>query len=174
MHRTHRFPTDGPLHLHLRSGRGTVQVIAEELTEATVDIVGRDSGQVRVGLSSDGRVLDVDVARLRRLGSPPRLDITVRIPSGSTVDLSTASASLITRGPLAKADVKTASGEVSIEQVDGDCHADAASGDIALGTVGGAVDCAARRATSGSPRSAGAARRSRHRAPSTSVGPATW
>jgi DUF4097 and DUF4098 domain-containing protein YvlB len=135
----HRFPTDHPLHLHLRSGRGTVQVVAEDLTEAAVDISGRDSNQVRVGLSNDGRVLAVEVPRHRWLSSPPRLDITVRIPSGSTVELGTASASITTRGPLAKADVKTASGEVSIEQVDGDCHADAASGDLALGTIGGAV-----------------------------------
>ena len=92
---------------------------------------GRDSDQVRVSASDDGRVLAVEVPRHRRLGSPPRLDITVRIPSGSTVDLGTASASITTRGLLAKADVKTASGEVSIEQVDGDCHADAASGDVA-------------------------------------------
>jgi len=136
---TYRFPVDAPFHLHLRSGRGTVHVVAEELTEATVDIAGRDSNQVRVGLSGDGRVLTVDVSRYRRLGSPPRLDITVRIPSGSTVELGTASASVTTRGALAKADVKTASGEVSVEQVDGDCHADAASGDIALGTIGGAA-----------------------------------
>lgn len=136
---THRFPTDGPLHLHLRSGRGSVQVIAEDLTEATVDVAGRDSAQARIGISGDGRVLTVEVPRHRRLGNPPKLDITVRIPTGSTVDLGTASASITARGPLAKADAKSASGEISIEQVDGDCQADAASGDIAVGTVGGAV-----------------------------------
>ena len=40
---------------------------------------------------------------------------------------------------LATADAKSASGAVSIEQVEGDCRADSASGDIELGTIGGAV-----------------------------------
>ena len=138
---THRFPTDGPVHLHLRCARGTVQVVAEDIGETVVDITSRhENVPVRVSASGDGRRVDVDVPRHRRLGSSPRVDIIVRIPTSSTVDLGTASASLATRGVLAKADARSASGEISIEQVEGDCRAHAASGDIALGTVGGAVD----------------------------------
>jgi DUF4097 and DUF4098 domain-containing protein YvlB len=134
---THRFPTDGPVHLHLRSGRGSVQVVAGETPETVVEITSRhDSPQASVTASDDGRRVTVDV-RHRRLGNTPRLDIMVRIPTGSTVDLGTASASVAARGVLARADAKTASGHLSIEQVEGACSAHSASGDIELGTIGG-------------------------------------
>ena len=138
MTETHRFPVDGPIHLDLRSARGTVEVVAGDAPDATVEVDGRDATLARVGLSGDGRVLTVDVPR-RRLGNPPRLDIRVLLPTGSTADLGTASASIVTQGSLAEVEVHSASGTVSIEQVDGDCHADAASGDISLGTIGGAA-----------------------------------
>ena len=136
---THHFPTDGPIHLYVRNGRGTVEVVAEDITETTVDVVGRDRALARVSASDDGRRVSIDVPRHRRLGNAPRLEITVHVPTGSTADLGTASASIATRGRLARADAKSASGPISIEQVEGDCHAHAASGDISLGTIEGAA-----------------------------------
>jgi DUF4097 and DUF4098 domain-containing protein YvlB len=136
---THRFPTDGPVHLHLRSGRGSVQVLAGDTAETVVEVTSRhDAPQARVSASDDGRRVTVDV-RHRRLGNTPRLEIVVRIPTASTVDLGTASASITTRGVLARVDAKTASGLLSIEQVDGACSAHSASGQVELGTVGGTV-----------------------------------
>jgi DUF4097 and DUF4098 domain-containing protein YvlB len=136
-----RFPTDGPVHLRLRSGRGTVAVTADDVPETLVNVSGRhDVGIVRVSASDDGRQVWVEVPRHRRFGNPPRLDITVRLPIGSSVDLGTASASISTRGSLARADAKTASGLLSIEQVEGDCHAHSASGDVELGTIGGTAE----------------------------------
>jgi DUF4097 and DUF4098 domain-containing protein YvlB len=41
---------------------------------------------------------------------------------------------------LAHAEAKTASGALTIEQVEGDCRGQTASGDIRLGTIGGTVD----------------------------------
>jgi DUF4097 and DUF4098 domain-containing protein YvlB len=136
-----RFPTDGPVHLHLRTNRGTVEVIADDVSETLVDVSGRhDVGVVRVSASDDGRHVSVEVPRTWRPGGHPRFDITVRLPAHSTVDLGAASASITTRGVLAHADAKSASGNVWIEQVEGDCRAHAASGDIALGAIAGTVD----------------------------------
>jgi DUF4097 and DUF4098 domain-containing protein YvlB len=116
-----------------------VQVIAGDTTETVVEVTSRhDAPQARVSATDDGRRVTVDV-RHRRLGNTPRLDIVVRIPTGSTVDLGTASASLTTSGVLASARAKTASGELSIEQVEGDAEVRSASGDIQLGTIGGGV-----------------------------------
>jgi DUF4097 and DUF4098 domain-containing protein YvlB len=135
-----RFPTDGPVHLHLRSNRGTVEVVADDVSETLVNVSGRhDVGVVRVSASDDGRQVSVEVPRTWRPGGHPRIDITVRLPTQSTVDLGTASASISTRGALAQAEAKSASGSVSIEQVDGDCRAQSASGNVELGTIGGAV-----------------------------------
>ncbi len=138
---THRFPTDGPVHLHLRSGRGTVEVIAEEVTETTVDVDGRDDApRSASSASDDGRraspsTCPVSAAPAARRASTSPSASPPAPPSTSPPHRRASPPAAL----LAKADAKTASGEVSIEQVDGDCHAQSASGDIALGTIGGAV-----------------------------------
>ena len=138
---SYRFPTDGPVHLYLRSNRGTVEVIADDVPETLVNVSGRhDVGLVRVSASDDGRKVTVEVPRSWRPGGMPRFDITVRLPLRSAVDLGAASASITTKGVLASAEAKTASGALSIEQVEGDCHAHSASGDVDLGTIGGSVN----------------------------------
>ncbi len=138
--KTHRFPTPEPIRLRLRSGRGTVEVVAGAVTETVVTVSGRHDGdQAHVEASSDGRTITVDVPRHRRLGNAPRLDIVVHLPEGSYLDLGTASASIVARGTVATAEVKAASGAVTIEQVTGDVDGRTASGDIRLGTVGGSV-----------------------------------
>jgi len=134
---THHFPTDGPIHLHARNGRGSVKVIAGDVTETEVEVSGRDISSARVTASEDGRRVSIDVARFLRIGNPPHIDFTVRVPTGSSVDIVTASATTTTSGVLGQAEVRTASGAVSIEQVDGSCKADSASGSVAIGTVGG-------------------------------------
>jgi DUF4097 and DUF4098 domain-containing protein YvlB len=137
---THRFATAGPITLHLRSARGTVQVVASDLSETVVEVVGRhDDPHTRVEASDDGRSVTVAVTRHRRLGNPPRLDITVRLPAGSTADLATASADITTTGPLDRVHVRTASGSIWVEQAGGDAEARSASGDIRLGRIGGAA-----------------------------------
>jgi len=135
---TFHFPTEGPVHLRVRNNRGTVEVIADDVSETLVTVSGRhDVSVVRVSASDDGREVAVEVPRSWRPGGHPRFDITVRLPLRSSVDLGTASASVNTRGVLAAADAKTASGALSIEQVEGDCRAGSASGGIELGTIGG-------------------------------------
>jgi len=135
------FPTDGPVHLRVRNSRGTIEVTADDIPETLVNVSGHhDVGRVRVSASDDGRQVVVEVPRTWRPGGPPRFDITVRVPVGATADLGTASASIATRGVLASVEAKTASGAVSIEQVDGDCRAHSASGRVDLGSIAGAVD----------------------------------
>jgi DUF4097 and DUF4098 domain-containing protein YvlB len=137
---THRFPAPGPIGLRVRNARGTVLVTADDTSETVVDVSGRhDVGNVRVSASEDGRQVSVEVPRTWRPGGPPRFDITVRVPAGSSVDLGAASASIATRGVLTAAEAKSASGTISIEQVEGDCRAHSASGDVELGTIGGTV-----------------------------------
>ena len=137
---THRFATDGPIGLRVRNGRGSVLVTAADTTETLVEVSGRhDVASVRVAATDDGRQVSVEVPRTWRPGGPPRFDITVSVPIGSSVDLGAASATITTRGVLATVDAKSASGTISIEQADGDCRAHSASGDVELGTIGGAV-----------------------------------
>ena len=138
---SYRFPADGPVHLRVRSNRGTIEVTADDVPETLVNVSGRhDVGTVRVSASDDGREVTVEVPRTWRPGGTPRFDITVRLPLRSAVDLAAASASIATRGVLSEVRAKTASGPVSIEQAEGRCDAHSASGPVELGTIGGAVD----------------------------------
>jgi DUF4097 and DUF4098 domain-containing protein YvlB len=102
---------------------------AEELVEqATVDC--RHAG---------GRdVVVVKIPRLHGMRFVRRNGVTVRIalPRGSDVEVVTASANVELNGSLGAVSVKTASGEVTADDVD-DLRAKTASGDIEVGTVGG-------------------------------------
>ena len=137
---SYTFPAEGPVQLLVRTARGTVEVTVDDIPETLVNISGRhDVGGVHVSASDDGRTVRVEVPKTWRPGGPPRYDITVRLPAGSAADLGAASASITTKGVLAEVAAKSASGNMSIEQVEDDCQAHSASGDIQLGTVGGRV-----------------------------------
>lgn len=137
---THRFDTPDPIHLRLRSRRGSVEVVASAGDQTVVEIAGRHEGpQARVEASGDQRTVTIEVPRHGRRGHSPRLDITVQVPKGSSIEVSTASASISTRGVLGGAEVRTASGSISVEQATGDVDVRSASGDVRLGTVGGSV-----------------------------------
>jgi DUF4097 and DUF4098 domain-containing protein YvlB len=138
---SYRYPAEGPVHLRVRNGRGTVEVTADDIPETLVNVSGRhDVGMVRVSAADDGRQVTVEVPRSWRVGGPPRFDITVRVPLRSSVDLGAASASISTRGVLTDVEAKTASGSMSIEQAEGDCRAHTASGRVDLGAIGGTVE----------------------------------
>lgn len=137
---THRFPAPEPIHLLVKARRGTVEIVAGDGPETIVEVTSRhDEPRVIVEASDDHRRVSVEVPRgyRRHGGHHHRLEIIVRLPAGSTIDVSTASASVTTRGVLASAELSTASGAVAIEQVTGDVSAQSASGAIRLGTVGG-------------------------------------
>jgi len=137
---THRFPTPEPIHLQVKARRGTVEVHAGDGPETVVEITGRhDTPHANVEASDDHRRVSVDVPRQfrRHGGHAHRLEIVVRLPAGSTIDVTAASASVTTSGVLARADVSTASGAIAIEQATGDVDAQSASGRIGVGTVGG-------------------------------------
>lgn len=139
---THRFPTPEPIHLHVKARRGSVEIIAGDAPETVVEVTGRhDAPHANVEASADHRRVTIDVPRqLRRHGGHShRLEIVVRVPAGSTIEVSTASASVTTRGVLASAEVSTASGAIAVEQVSGDVEGKSASGHIGVGTVGGAT-----------------------------------
>ena len=161
--RAHRFPTDGPVHLHLRSSRGTVEVIADDVPETARRRrpAATTSASCACRRSDDGRQVTVEVPRSWRPGGPPRFDITVRLPQRLHGRPRPPHRRASPRaGVLAKAEAKTASGAVSIEQVEGDCHADVRQRRHRSSARSAAPSTSrARRATCASRGSAAAARR---------------
>ena len=80
---THRFPTDGPVHLHLRSGRGTVEVHRRRRDRDARRRVRppRRRQSCACRRPTTAAQVTVEVPRTWRLGSTPRFDITVRLPT---------------------------------------------------------------------------------------------
>jgi DUF4097 and DUF4098 domain-containing protein YvlB len=130
-----RFATPQPIRLHLRNAAGSVEIVAGDGAETTVDITsGRGDPPVRVELSADARILTVEPENGRYRH---RIDIKVGLPAGSEVHVETASAGVVVRGAVARLDVSTASGSIDADQVDGRAELGSASGSAQVGTVAG-------------------------------------
>ncbi len=141
---THRFSTAKPLDVSVRNQAGTVEITAADVAETTVEIVPNDAKgaelaeRTRVQLSEDAGRLRIDVPD-RRMLRQPALEIIVTLPTGSSLDVQTATADVQTRGVLDSATVTTASGDVSLAHVRERLEVTTASGDIHVGHGDGPV-----------------------------------
>jgi len=141
---THRFETPNPLDVSVRNQAGSVEITAAEVPETSVETVQNDSRgaelaeRTRVQLSEDAGRLRIDVPD-RRMLRQPSLEIIVTVPTGSSVDVETATADVQTRGVLDSATVTTASADVSLSHVSGRLEVTSASGDIHVGRGEGPV-----------------------------------
>jgi DUF4097 and DUF4098 domain-containing protein YvlB len=140
------FPTRGKVHVFVENGVGLVAV------------TGGDGDGTRVSLEAntpdgaefvEGAVVEchsrgerdhviVKIPRLHGMKFVRRNSVTVRIeaPAGSDVTATTASAHVELNGSIGAAHVKTASGDITADDVE-DLKVKTASGDIEVGTVEG-------------------------------------
>ena len=131
---THRFPTPTPIDLYVENAAGSVDVFADAQAETTVDIAGRIPEEVVVELT--GQRLTIRPRRRHRLRHQ-RLDITVHLPAGSTVEAVTAAAGVTVRGTIASLEATAASASVSVDDVTGAVSVGSASGSLRAGAIGG-------------------------------------
>jgi DUF4097 and DUF4098 domain-containing protein YvlB len=141
---TGSFPAHGPIEADIHNDAGSVQVTAADTTEITYRISpagGRDSEEAaaKTTVEFDRNRLVIQTPRWR-FGRSYELDITVTLPTGSSVEVGTASAEASCRGTYDKLTVDTASGSVDAEQVTGDAWLKTASGSVRVDTVGGRAD----------------------------------
>jgi DUF4097 and DUF4098 domain-containing protein YvlB len=132
----HVFPVTAPISLDLAIDRGAVQVHAVDTSEVTVDITTRHDRDALV-VRFDDAAGHLEIRPERRLRHHTRSDVVVRVPKGSDVELTTASASIDVRGPVGQAAVTSASGGVDLDEVAGRCEVSTASGGIRVRDVGG-------------------------------------
>lgn len=134
------FDTPEPVDLSVRVPSGTITVTAADTTTSTVEVTAIDeeardlADEVTVRL--DGRRLTVELPDRRiRIGlRRRRIAIRITVPTRSSLQGRTASATLRANGRYASAELHTASGELQIEHVDGDVEAHCASGDVSVGS----------------------------------------
>jgi DUF4097 and DUF4098 domain-containing protein YvlB len=83
----------------------------------------------RSRLEQHGDEIVIDVPG-KIFGSTPRLRLVATVPTGSTLQVDTASAAVTVRGALGGLRAQTASGDVHADDVDGEVEVRTASGDI--------------------------------------------
>jgi DUF4097 and DUF4098 domain-containing protein YvlB len=145
----------GLVELTAREG-GETEVTLEATSSAAEEMVERATVDCRP--SSGGHTVRVRIPHLHGMKFVRRNGITVRVimPTGSDVEVATASADVEISGLVGKADLKTASGDVVADDVSGDFVAKSASGNITVGTVAGELRM---HSTSGDVRAVGVAGR---------------
>jgi DUF4097 and DUF4098 domain-containing protein YvlB len=135
------FQTPSPPLLDIRNAAGTVVVDAAETSETEVQVEPLDDtaeelmDAVRVDLRGDR--LQIEMPERRGFfGRNPNFAVRVRCPQGSRLAARTRSAHVEARGRLESADVKSASGDVELEQVERAASAQTASGDVDIELAG--------------------------------------
>jgi hypothetical protein len=146
---THHTPDS--LWLKLRLPAGRCEITTADTTETVVEAeplngskASREAAEAVVETLRDraegGHELTVEVPKRKLLGfSNAQVLIRVRGPHGLDLDAATASADVVATGRLGAADVRTASGDVSIE-TGGATEVKTASGNVELGHMRAEVD----------------------------------
>jgi hypothetical protein len=158
--RSETFSTPGPVRLDLELPAGAIEIETTEAEETHVELEalsGKEQVQemvadARIEASRRGDVDHVSVeVRARhgvwisfsrgpdiRLGTP-EMRLRISCPKGAELDVRTKSADLRAQGEYGNVDVKTASGDVNIDQAR-DTHVKSASGDLHVDTIDGLLD----------------------------------
>jgi len=127
----HVFETHQPVELFVENGKGRVELHADDTTETTVALAGPDALDVLVEL--DGRRLSIVAPKHRGGflgGGERRLDITVTLPTGSDVVARLGSADFRATGTIGNTQVRSGSGDISLETLAGACLVETGSGDV--------------------------------------------
>ncbi len=146
------FAATGHVLLTIGLGSGEVSVDARGEAGVEVDLLPlRDNdatrqaiADARVEMTARGDGHEIVVHLQKKSGFMgawgAKVGVRVRCPSGSDLDLRSGSADLDAMGDLGLVDVKTASGDVSVERAER-LRVATASGDIRVDDVAGPTDC---------------------------------
>jgi len=137
-----RFDTPGPVRLEIKVAAGDVEVTSVEGSTSSVTLAGSERlvAAARVRLVGDRLVVEQRrkslLSMFDRSGEP--LHVLARVPSGSAVEIATASVDATLDGSFAHLEMRSASGDVTaIGELTGDASVESVSGDVRLPLVGG-------------------------------------
>lgn len=132
---THEFDTPRPVNLYVENGSGIVVVQAEETGTTTVELDGRHADETTVRQDGDQISVVAPKTRTGFLGGDAKLDMRITVPSDSTLAVKTGSADVAAGGSYRAGQVKSGSGDVSIEILDGPAVIETGSGDVRIDTA---------------------------------------
>src|SRR5579875_615094 len=144
-----QFETPGHVRAFIQNPSGVVEIDAEDrsTTEVEVEALHPDAEararDTRVDLVPDGEGvfrLVVEVPKHRSWGEMHGgVAVRIRMPAGSDLRVLTASADVHGRGRMGQVAFETASGDVWLEDADGDAAVSTASGDVNIRRVHGSL-----------------------------------
>lgn len=144
-----------PIRLEVRLAKADLHVVRGDDQTAVVELSGRDPDRVRVELGGTTLVVAEESSRFRASVDA----VTVRVPAGTSLDvtlgvgeldcdapvdqvrLRTASGDVRIAESTGRVEAKTASGDLRLDRAHGDVTVTTASGDVRLGHVGGRCAC---------------------------------
>jgi hypothetical protein len=141
----YEFDRSAPVTVVLRAHGGAVEIVAEDRRTAEVDVQPMSGGgaeaaqQTRVVLEDDTLLVQVPGAEAWSWRRSPKLRITVRVPTGSSVAGKTSSADVRALGVFGDVRLDVASADIDLAGATGDVSLEAASGDLTVARVGGSL-----------------------------------
>jgi Putative adhesin len=142
--RTETFATPGPTALTVKVPAGTVELDARagETTDVALEVLKGDEElehEATIELRERGGIFEVVVeAPRKRLGfGREEYAVTIAVPEGAAVEVSSASAAVQARGHYGDFEAESASGNTNVEHVGGKLNVKSASGDVSARAVGG-------------------------------------
>jgi len=133
------FDTPGPVQLRIELQSGDIDITAVEASTTTVDIqpgpgaAARDlAEQTTVEQHGDQIVVRAPRGSDSFFRRTPSLDISVRVPVGSSIDIELNAGDLVSSGSLAAVRVKTGSGDIRLDTVTDSTDVTTGSGEVVV------------------------------------------
>lgn len=143
-----RFALPGPINLQARVGQGSLCVhAADDVTEAVVELAARHARSdivERTTVELRGRTLTVMTPRqggvFEMLRSHCALDITITVPTGTAMKITTFTAAVTVTGRSGSVDLSGGAADLALDHVDGDLRLRFGSGSATAQRVTGGVE----------------------------------
>lgn len=144
------FDTPTPVTVVLDIPAGRIRLIAADRTDTTVEVLPADASKNRDVKAADQTTVEhaEGVLRIGRtpaknriLGDSGAVEVTVRLPTGSRLQATTASAELRGVGRLGEVTYESAHGSVKLDETTGG-HLTLLAGDISVGRLAGPAQIA--------------------------------
>ncbi|MFF6839354.1 DUF4097 family beta strand repeat-containing protein [Streptomyces tanashiensis] len=140
-----KFDTPAPVSVVLDIPAGRIRTIAADRTDTTVEVLPLDASKGRdVKAAEQTEIAYVDgvlrieapEAKNRVLGSAGSVEVTVRLPTGSRLQVTSASAELLGEGRLGDVTFESSNGAVKLDETVS-ARLALVAGDITVGRLGG-------------------------------------
>ncbi|MBA0045061.1 DUF4097 family beta strand repeat-containing protein [Mycobacteroides sp. LB1] len=140
-----KFETLNPVAAKVALARGTLQIIASDRANTTVDVRPRDVSKA-LDIKTAERTRVTFGKGLLSVESSPGLtfrtgtvDIIIELPTQSVLDISVASAEVRADGAFGDVRLQSASGDLLIDTITGDAKIDSASGGVSIRELTGDI-----------------------------------